>query len=130
MQWVIEDRFTLGRPAWEKAGASLVPDVTPYELMKLRLLNGAHSSLAYLGYLGGLEYVSDCMDDNAMQDFIEALMRAEIRPSLTPPGGFDIDGYIDQLLARFANASAQAQVLADCHGRHPEAAAAAAWHYS
>ena len=53
-QWVIEDRFPAGRPAWRIAGAELVADVAPYELMKLRLLNGSHSTLAYLGYLAGL----------------------------------------------------------------------------
>ena len=62
-QWVIEDRFAAGRPAWEAAGAELVADVAPYELMKLRLLNGAHSTLAYLGYLAGYETVADAMAD-------------------------------------------------------------------
>jgi len=102
-QWVIEDSFTLGRPAWEKAGALLVDDVAPYELMKLRLLNGAHSSLAYLGYLSGFEYVSDCMDNRPMRDFISALMRIEIGETLVPPSGFDRDAYTGDLLARFAN---------------------------
>ena len=60
-QWVIEDRFPQGRPAWEKAGAEFVADVEPYEHMKLRLLNGSHSTLAYLGYLAGYETVSDAM---------------------------------------------------------------------
>ena len=60
-QWVIEDRFGPGRPRFEEAGAELVADVAPYELMKLRLLNGSHSTLAYLGYLAGYETVSDVM---------------------------------------------------------------------
>ena len=60
---MIEDRFSAGRPAWEEAGAEIVSDVEPYELMKLRLLNGAHSSLAYLGYLAGYETVSETMAD-------------------------------------------------------------------
>lgn len=102
-QWVIEDHFTLGRPAWEKAGALLVPDVAPYEVMKLRLLNGAHSTLAYLGYLGGMEHIADCMAHDDLRAFIGALLREEISPTLAPPPGFDVPGYIDDLLARFAN---------------------------
>lgn len=102
-QWVIEDNFPEGRPAWEKVGALLVDDVAPYELIKLRLLNGAHSSLAYLGYLGGLEYVADCMASDPLRGFISALMRAEISDTLTPPAGFGLDAYIDALLDRFAN---------------------------
>ena len=66
-QWVIEDRFPQGRPAWEKAGAEFVADVEPYEQMKLRLLNGSHSTLAYLGYLAGYETVSDAMADPAFE---------------------------------------------------------------
>jgi len=62
-QWVIEDNFVSGRPAWEKAGAELVSDVLPYEEMKLRMLNGSHSFLAYLGYLAGYQHISDCMAD-------------------------------------------------------------------
>ena len=56
-QWVIEDRFVAGRPAWEAVGAQLVADVAPFETMKLRLLNGSHSALAYLGFLAGHEYI-------------------------------------------------------------------------
>lgn len=104
-QWVIEDNFPLGRPAWEKAGAMLVDDVAPYELIKLRLLNGPHSAMAYLGYLGGLVYVSDCMENTALRRFTAALMHEEIKPTLTAPAGFDIDAYIDALLARFSNPS-------------------------
>ena len=104
-QWVVEDNFPQGRPAWETAGAMLVEDVAPYELIKLRLLNGPHSAMAYLGYLGGLEYISDCMDNAPMRAFVAALMQEEIRPTLSAPGGFDLGAYIDDLLARFANPS-------------------------
>ncbi|MBB2292094.1 mannitol dehydrogenase family protein [Escherichia coli] len=62
-QWVIEDNFVAGRPEWEKAGAELVSDVLPYEEMKLRMLNGSHSFLAYLGYLAGYQHINDCMED-------------------------------------------------------------------
>lgn len=106
-QWVIEDNFTLGRPAWGKAGALLVPDVAPYELMKLRLLNGAHSTLAYLGYLGGLETVADSMSNDDLRRFVGDLMREEILPTLVPPPGFDVLNYIAELLERFANPALQ-----------------------
>ena len=64
-QWVIEDHFPLGRPAWERTGATLVDDVRPYETMKLRLLNGSHSAIAYLGQLAGWETVADAMSEPA-----------------------------------------------------------------
>ena len=104
-QWVIEDSFSTGRPAWENAGATLVDDVAPYEFAKLRLLNGPHSTLAYLGYLSGMEYVSDCMETPSLRRFVDALMREDIRPTVMAPEGFDLDAYIDALQARFANRS-------------------------
>ena len=67
-QWVIEDRFSAGRPPFETAGAQLVPDVRPFELMKLRMLNGSHSTIAYLGYLAGYESVSQAIADFGVQD--------------------------------------------------------------
>lgn len=73
-QWVIEDNFVNGRPAWEKAGAELVQDVLPYEEMKLRMLNGSHSFLAYLGYLAGYAHISDCMQDPALVKAAHHLM--------------------------------------------------------
>jgi len=74
-QWVIEDHFAAGRPDWEEAGAELVSDVAPYEQMKLRLLNGAHSSLAYLGYLAGCETVSEAMANPDFERHIRPLGR-------------------------------------------------------
>lgn len=102
-QWVIEDRFVSGRPPWEKAGVIFCDDVAPFETMKLRLLNGAHSSIAYLGILLGHETVADCMNDSTLRSFIKSLMRIEIQPEVLPPKGFDLDGYVDQLLERFSN---------------------------
>jgi fructuronate reductase len=101
-QWVIEDRFPIGRPAWEKAGAELVSDVAPYELMKLRLLNGAHSSLAYLGYLAGYELVSEAMSDPAFARFARGLME-EVTPTLALPAGVDLAAYKAALIERFRN---------------------------
>jgi fructuronate reductase len=102
-QWVIEDRFPGGRPRLEEAGAQLVADVAPYELMKLRLLNGAHSTLAYLGYLAAYETVADVMADPAFARLIAGLMDEEVTPTLTLPAGADLAGYKRSLLARFRN---------------------------
>lgn len=102
-QWVIEDRFPQGRPAWEKAGAEFVTDVEPYEHMKLRLLNGSHSTLAYLGYLSGYETVADTMADPAFVRLIEGLMDDEVTPTLHMPPGADLAAYKRALVQRFRN---------------------------
>jgi fructuronate reductase len=102
-QWVVEDRFPGGRPAWERVGAELVADVLPYETMKLRLLNGSHSSLAYLGYLAGHETVSDAISDPSFARFVRGLMDEEVTPTLRVPPGADIGRYKAALLERFAN---------------------------
>ena len=102
-QWVIEDRFPQGRPAWEKAGAEFVADVEPYEHMKLRLLNGSHSTLAYLGYLAGYETVADTMADPAFVRLVEGLMDEEVTPTLHMPPGADLAAYKRALIARFRN---------------------------
>lgn len=102
-QWVIEDRFPHGRPAWDEAGAEFVADVEPYEHMKLRLLNGSHSTLAYLGYLGGHETVADTMADPAFARLIEGLMDEEVTPTLHMPEGADLMAYKRALVERFRN---------------------------
>lgn len=102
-QWVIEDRFAGARPRWEMAGATLVADVAPYEAAKLRMLNGAHSALAYLGLPAGHEFVHQAINDAAIRATVERLMRQEAAASLTPAPGQDLDGYADLLLARFDN---------------------------
>ena len=103
-QWVIEDVFVDGaRPRWELAGAQIVSDVAPYEHMKLRLLNGSHSALAYLGYLAGRETIVDAVSDPALRAFVAALWREEIIPVVPAPAGVDLRGYVDDLLARFSN---------------------------
>lgn len=103
VQWVIEDRFPAGRPDWEVAGATFVTDVAPFEHMKLRLLNGSHSTLAYLGCLAGHETVSQAMAAPGFADLIEGLMREEVTPTLPVLDGFDIAAYRSALLARFRN---------------------------
>lgn len=101
-QWVIEDNFVNGRPAWEKAGAELVSDVLPYEEMKLRMLNGSHSFLAYLGFLAGYEYISDCMTDPHFRAAARSLMVDEQAPTLLTQG-VDLNAYADSLIARYEN---------------------------
>ena len=127
-QWVIEDHFPTGRPAYEAAGGEMVADVAPYEQMKLRLLNGAHSSLSYLGYLGGYEFrlrrdgrrllcALRCLADG--RGDADSGRAALDRPCRLQGGA-----------ARpLPQSGAEAPHLADLHGRQPEAAAAAARHY-
>lgn len=102
IQWVIEDRFVAGRPQWEAAGVQMVEDVQPWEQMKLRMLNGSHSFLAYLGYLAGFAHISDCMQDEAFRQAARRLMLTEQAPTLRITG-VDLTAYADSLIARFAN---------------------------
>jgi fructuronate reductase len=101
-QWVIEDHFPAGRPALETVGAQLVRDVEPFELMKLRMLNGSHSTMAYLGYLGGYQYIAEVMGDPAYVRLIHGLMTEEAMPTLDMPDT-DLGAYRDELLDRFRN---------------------------
>nr|WP_244465680.1 mannitol dehydrogenase family protein [Devosia chinhatensis] len=101
-QWVIEDNFPAGRPRFEKVGAQVVDDVEPFEHMKLRMLNGSHSTMAYSGYLGGYEYIAEVMGDDAYVALIHGLMTEEVMPTLDMPG-VDLGAYRDQLLERFRN---------------------------
>jgi len=102
LQWVIEDRFPLGRPPWERAGAQLVPDVHPYEMMKIRLLNGGHQALCYIGMLLGLRFSDEAMNDADVRRLLERF-HAEVRPLLPPVPGIDLDAYQRTLYERFAN---------------------------
>jgi len=104
-QWVIEDRIDAARPRWEDAGAQFVHDVAPFELMKLRLLNGSHSTLAYLGFLMGHEFVWQASRDPLIATLIERQMKEEIVPTLQRPAGTDLHAYCGQLLQRFGNAA-------------------------
>jgi fructuronate reductase len=121
-QWVIQDRFTAGRPAWENAGATLVADVAPFEAMKLRLLNGSHSAIAYLGILAGHETVADAMGDPAIAAFIATLME-RTTPTLSLPPGVDLAGYKASLLTRFRNPALRhrtAQIAMDGSQKLPQ----------
>ncbi|AZF52590.1 D-mannonate oxidoreductase [Pseudomonas sp. R4-34-07] len=106
-QWVIEDHFPLGRPDWEVEGVQMVDDVRPFETMKLRMLNGSHSLLAYVGLLAGHETVFDAINDADLAHFIERYMAEEAARTLDMPAGLDLAAYAHDLKARFANDSLQ-----------------------
>ncbi|MGL4240843.1 MAG: mannitol dehydrogenase family protein [Beijerinckiaceae bacterium] len=121
-QWVIEDDFPTGRPRWELGGAQFVKDVAPFELMKLRLLNGAHSSLAYLGLLLGHGIVAEASADPRLARFLDGLW-GEIMPSVPPPPDTDLRAYCDQLLTRFRNTAIRhrlAQIAMDGSQKLPQ----------
>ena len=101
-QWIVEDRFPTGRPDLAAAGAQFVSDVTPFEHMKLRLLNGSHSALAYLGYLAGYETISATIAVPHFAAFARQLME-DSAVTLTMPAGTDLATYHNSLLERFAN---------------------------
>jgi fructuronate reductase len=101
-QWVIEDHFPQGRPAWEAGGALFVPEVRPFELMKLRMLNGAHSMLAYAGFLAGHRCVRDVMADPALAALVARHLTAAAA-TLDPLPGVDLADYAEALARRFAN---------------------------
>ncbi|SOC49731.1 mannitol 2-dehydrogenase [Blastococcus aggregatus] len=101
-QWVLEDRFGSGRPPLEDVGVQMVDDVEPYELMKLRLLNGSHQAMAYLGTLAGHTYMHDVCQDPLFRRFLHAYMDEEATPTLAPVPGIDLDSYKADLIGRFA----------------------------
>ncbi len=102
-QWVLEDKFVSGRPAFDEAGVQVVDDVEPYELMKLRLLNASHQALAYLGYLAGFRYAHEVASDDEFVAFVRGYMDDEATPTLLPVPGVDLDEYKATLISRFAN---------------------------
>jgi len=122
-QWVIEDRFAGPRPAWEKAGAELVSDVAPYEKIKLRMLNGAHSALAYLGGLAGHEFIAQALADDVLAACAHKLMTCDAAPTLDAPPGMALHGYAEQVIRRFGNTALRhrcAQVAMDGSQKLPQ----------
>jgi fructuronate reductase len=104
LAWAVEDCFAAGRPDWSIGGAQFVERAEPFEKLKLRMLNGAHSAIAYLGVLAGWPTVDAAMAQPALARFIDALLRDEVAPTLARElPGFDLDAYRAQLLQRFAN---------------------------
>lgn len=102
-QWVVEDNFPLGRPAWEKVGAQFVPDVTPFEYMKIRILNGGHAVIAYPGGLLDVHYVHEAMQHPLIHAFFEKVEQEEIIPSVPPVPNTNIQDYYRLIDRRFSN---------------------------
>ncbi|AWB91455.1 mannitol dehydrogenase family protein [Aeromicrobium chenweiae] len=114
LQWVISDEFSAGRPALEDVGVSVVEDVRPYELMKLRLLNASHQVMGYLGSLAGLTHVHDAAHDEDFSRLIEGYMEHEGEPTLQPVPDVDFAEYRASLMERFGNASIADTLARQC----------------
>ena len=108
VQWVLEDKFGNGRPAWEEVGVQFTDDVTPYEEMKIKLLNGSHLALTYLGFLKGYRFVHETMNDPLFVRYIRTYMDLDVTPQLAPVPGIDLEQYKNTLIQRFSN-----QAIAD-----------------
>jgi len=122
-QWVIEDRFVSGRPNWELGGAQFASDVAPFETAKLRMLNGAHSALAYLGLERGHTFVHEAVADPSIRQLVEHLMLREAAPTIAAAPGQDLASYAAALLARFENPALQhrlAQIAMDGSQKIPQ----------
>jgi len=122
-QWVLEDDFSLGRPAYEDARVQVVADVEPYELMKLRLLNASHQGLCYFGYLSGYRYAHEACADPAIVAFLLGYMKREAEPTLLPVPGIDLDEYEATLIERFSNPEVRdtlARLCAESSDRIPK----------
>lgn len=102
-QWVLEDNFCNGRPPWEDVGAEFTHDVTPFELVKIRLLNASHMAMAYLGFLAGFRYTHEILEDAIFSSFIRDFMDLDVTPILSTIKEIDITAYKDVLMQRFAN---------------------------
>jgi mannitol 2-dehydrogenase len=111
IQWVVEDRFCAGGPALEQVGVQITGDVDPYEQVKLRMLNAAHSMLSYPGLLGGYELVHEAMADPRILAYLRAFLDRDVFPLLTAPPGMELAAYRDSVLTRFANTAVQDQLL-------------------
>ncbi len=114
IQWVVEDKFSNGRPAFEKVGVQFVPDVGPYEKMKLRLLNAGHSVLGILGALHGHPTINACVEDELFAKYLRAFLDEEATPILGPIIGINLEDYKDSLLERFANPNIKDSVSRIC----------------
>lgn len=113
-QWVIEDDFSNGRPAWENVGAQFVTDVTPYEKMKIRLLNAGHSVLGLLGSIHGHQTIDGAMADPLFARYLRRFMDVEATPVLDPVEGVDLEVYKDSLLERFGNSNIKDSLARIC----------------
>lgn len=114
IQWVIEDNFIAGRPAWEKVGAEFTDDVTAYENMKLSLLNASHTLLSYPSFLSGYRKVDDAMHDERIAQFVRQFMDIDITPYVPAPGNTDLELYKQTLVERFGNRTVSDQIARLC----------------
>lgn len=114
IQWVIEDRFIAGRPAWEKVGVEFTDDVSAYENMKLSLLNASHTLLSYPAFLSGYRKVDDAMHDRRFARYLEQFMDIDITPYVPAPGNTDLALYKRTLIERFGNRSVSDQLSRLC----------------
>ena len=122
-QWVLEDAFGAGRPPYEQVGVQVVDQVEPYELMKLRLLNGSHQAMCYFAYLAGYRLVHQAAQDPLFQAFLLGYMNDEATPTLAPVPGVDLDGYKHTLIERFSNPQVRdtiARLCAESSDRIPK----------
>lgn len=122
IQWVLEDRFSDARPPLDTVGVRLVPDVVPYELLKIRLLNGGHQAIGFLGYLFGYEYVHQAMSDTLLAQFLQQYMDT-VTPTLKTPQDVDLPTYKASIIERFGNpqiADTLARICADSSDRIPK----------
>ena len=102
-QWVLEDKFTAGRPALEKVGVQFVKDVSPFELMKIRILNGGHATIAYPAGLMDIHFVHEAMQEPLVKNFLAKLERDEIMPTVPPVPGVVLEDYYQLIEKRFSN---------------------------
>ena len=102
-QWVLEDKFPAGRPALEAVGVQFVPDVTPYENMKIRILNGGHAIIAYPAGLLDIHFAHEAMEHPMIRDFLQKVENEEILPVVPPVPDTDLTAYFDKIQERFAN---------------------------
>ncbi len=123
-QWVVEDHFPAGRPDLEAVGVQMAADVTPFEHMKLRLLNASHSAMAYLGYLVGYETIAETIADAAFARYVHAMMDEEVSPTLSIPAGVDLAAYKARSDRPLPQSDTAAPHLADRDGWLAKAAAA------
>jgi mannitol 2-dehydrogenase len=113
-QWVIEDSFVAGRPPWEDLDITVTGDVEPYELMKLRLLNAGHSTMAYLAALAGIELVDEAMNEPLISRFLSSFLEQEAGPVLPGIPGIDVPAYQNKLIERFSNPAIGDQISRLC----------------
>ena len=114
IQWVVEDKFSNGRPDFEKVDVQFVPDVVPYEKMKLRLLNAGHSVLGLLGAIHGHPTINACVEDELFANYLRAFLDQEATPILGNIEGIDLEDYKNSLLERFANPNIKDSVSRIC----------------